>query len=116
MAGAVGGRWWAFRWLPALVGVLAGAVLLTVSMPHSSYRIADPVGPQFVEIPYVPPLAPDERARVVPMQIQIASLMAVGYRVSGDPTAVVQADVLVGEDGRAHAVRIPSDHLGGIGD
>jgi hypothetical protein len=31
-----------------------------------------------------------------------------GYKVSADPDRVVPAEVLVGEDGRAHAVRLMS--------
>jgi hypothetical protein len=46
------------------------------------------------------------------MDVSVAALLAVGYKVDAiDPTAIVKADVLVGEDGRAHAVRLLSGLL-----
>jgi hypothetical protein len=40
------------------------------------------------------------------MEIPVAKLRAVGYRIQvSDPGAVVEADVLVGQDGRARAIR-----------
>jgi hypothetical protein len=51
------------------------------------------------------------------MQIPVANLLAEGYSVTADPSSVVQADVLLGEDGRVHAVRLPANQmLKGIGD
>ena len=71
----------------------------------------------FVEIPYLAPPDPHENTTVVRIQIRVATLIAVGYRVTADPDAIVPADVLVGEDGRAHAVRVPADvGLNGTGD
>jgi hypothetical protein len=61
----------------------------------------------FVAIPYVAPLAPYERAEVVRMQLPVSALMAAGLRVGAvDPGAQVMADVLVGQDGRARALRL----------
>jgi hypothetical protein len=62
--------------------------------------------PGFVPIPYTVPLSPEEPATVWRMEIPVYRLRAVGYRVQvSDPGAVVEADVLVGQDGRAHAIR-----------
>ena len=72
-------------------------------VPPQQQREADA---RFVPVPYVPPLAPYESARVVRMEIPVAALLAAGYRVQlADPAAIVAADVLVGEDGRVHAIR-----------
>jgi hypothetical protein len=61
----------------------------------------------FVPIPYTAPLAPYERATIARMDLAVSALIAAGIDVrSTEP--VVQADVLLGQDGRAHAVRILS--------
>ena len=62
-----------------------------------------------IAIPYVPPLDPRETATVVRIKVRMATLMAMGYRIAADPDKVVPADVLVGEDGRAHAFRVLSE-------
>jgi hypothetical protein len=63
----------------------------------------------FVPIPYTVPLAPEERATVVNMQVPVAALIAAGFEVAtADPGAVVDADVLVSQDGRARAIRFNS--------
>ena len=71
----------------------------------------------FVAVLYVPPVASYERSSVVSMQIPVANLLAEGYSVAADPSSVLQADVLLGEDGSVHAVRLPANQmLKGIGD
>jgi hypothetical protein len=63
----------------------------------------------FVSIPYTMPLAPNERADVVRMDIPVAALIAAGLPMKvRDMSANASADVLVGEDGRARAVRLIS--------
>jgi hypothetical protein len=63
----------------------------------------------FVEIPYTVPLAPYERASVMRMEMPVAALIAAGLPVrTANTDGRAQADVLVGEDGRAHAVRVIS--------
>jgi len=63
----------------------------------------------FVPIPYTVPLAPEERATVVHMVVPVAALIAAGFNVStSDPGGVVDADVLVSQDGRARAIRFNS--------
>lgn len=60
----------------------------------------------FLTIPYTIPLAPEERAEVVRMRIPVTALLAAGFRVPVlDPSAVVDADVVVSQDGRARAIR-----------
>jgi hypothetical protein len=85
--------------------VLAGAVLMQRSAPVVEPRAES----SFVEIPYLAPLAPYERTTVTRMDVPVAALVAAGFRVQGlDPGATVAADVLIGQDGRAHAVRLLS--------
>jgi hypothetical protein len=63
----------------------------------------------FVAIPYVAPLDPYERAEVVRMELPVSALIAAGLQVdTDDARASVQADVVVGQDGRARAVRLVS--------
>jgi hypothetical protein len=64
----------------------------------------------FVPIPYLAPPAPYERIEVVRMELPVAALIAAGLSVrTADPGARVEADVLVGQDGRARAVRLVSN-------
>jgi hypothetical protein len=67
----------------------------------------------FVEIPYVAPLAPYERASVVRMDVSVDALVASGFQLQGQrPGNSVMADVLVGQDGRAHAIRLLTNSNG----
>ena len=60
----------------------------------------------FLQIPYTVPLSPDEQATVVRMEVPVAALIAAGYSIAtSDPGAVVDAEVLVSQDGRARAIR-----------
>jgi hypothetical protein len=63
----------------------------------------------FVQIPYTVPLSPEETVTVLRMEIPVAALIAAGFNVGNlDPGGVVNADVLVSQDGRARAIRIAS--------
>ena len=65
----------------------------------------------FVAFPYVAPLAPYERAQIQRIDIPVAALVAAGFQLRGPETAgVVRADVLLGQDGRAYALRFTSQH------
>jgi hypothetical protein len=95
-------RRWPLYW-PAAAALVAGfavAILLSRSKPTPPL----PDRP-FVAIPYLPPVDPRENTTVVRVNIRVQTLLALGYRTSADPTTVVPADVLLGEDGRAHAIR-----------
>lgn len=108
---------WAFAFA---VAAMAAAVIWVPSLRHppaasptAAVQSAPQVAPdRFVPIPYVPPLAPYEDARIVHMDVSVAALIAAGYRVQlMDPAAVVPADLLVGEDGRVHAIRLTTDGI-----
>jgi hypothetical protein len=59
-----------------------------------------------VPIPYTEPLQPNERAAVMRVDVPVAAFIAAGFRIAApDPGASIKADLLVGEDGRARAIR-----------
>ena len=89
--------------MAAMVAVgIAIVPRLGVKAPAAS---ADP----FIEIPYVAPLAPYELAEVRHMDVPVAALIAAGLDVGGRRAGTsVPADVLFGQDGRVHAIRL--DH------
>jgi predicted anti-sigma-YlaC factor YlaD len=98
-------------WVPATAALLAAAAVLLVWLPNPAPRHARTGENGFVAVPYVPPIASYERSSVVSMQIPVADLLAEGYTIAADPSNLVQADVLLGEDGRVHAVRLASNQI-----
>jgi hypothetical protein len=91
----------------------AAAPILTVVEPavvkHRSHAAKPAPAPQqpFIAIPYTLPLEPYERADVMRMDVPVAALIAVGLpMIMADPAALARADVLVGQDGRARAIRL----------
>jgi len=93
-------------WIP--VTVFGSFVILLVvaalNRPAESPRTTNA---PFLEIPYTAPLAPYERTQVVHMDVSVAALIAVGFDIRAtDAGASLNADVLIGQDGRAHAIRI----------
>jgi predicted anti-sigma-YlaC factor YlaD len=97
------------RWMPAAAAAIAAALTIAVIAPHKKpVAVGREANSPFVEIPYLPPLDPHENSTIVRMNIRVATLIEAGYRVAADPDTIVPADVLVGEDGRAHAVRVLS--------
>jgi hypothetical protein len=105
----------AIRWAPA--AALAAAVALAVIVPRKNPPAVNREPASFIQILDKPPRGPHEISTVVRMNIRVGMLISVGYRVTADPDTIVPADVLVGEDGRAHAVRVRSDiDLNGTGD
>ncbi len=95
------------RWLPAAAAIAAAAGIAAIA-PHTKSAIAGRSEAPFIEIPYLPALDARENTAIVRMNIRVATLLSFGFRIDGDPEALVAADVLVGEDGRAHAVRVVS--------
>ncbi len=102
-------------WACALAAsvLLGGVLLLRPAPPPQQAQVPDRRGDEpFVEIPYVAPLAPYERAEVTRMDVPVTALIAAGFEVHvADMTATVRADVLFGQDGRAHAIRLIPDSL-----
>jgi hypothetical protein len=116
-------EWRRKRRLPVIIaGAIAASILTFMTLEHPPFaRHAVPVTPApveqseapFVPIPYLAPPAPYERIEVVRMEIPVAALIAVGLAVrTADAGARVEADVMVGQDGRARAVRlVPNSSL-----
>ncbi len=106
------------RWTISAVALAASiAIALFVeyrpSQPIPAVSPDAPVAEEseqpFIPIPYVTPLGLYERAEVVRMELPVAALIAAGLPVrTADPGARAQADVVVGQDGRARAVRLIS--------
>jgi hypothetical protein len=92
-------------WRIGAVAALAAALAVGVAIiPRSAPQVAEQ---PFIEIPYVGPLAPYERTEIRRMDVPVAALTAVGFHVTTTgATASVPAEVLLGQDGRIHAVRI----------
>jgi len=97
------------RWMPAAIAAIAAALLLATIAPQRKPPAVSHTQGDFVAIPYLPPLDPHENTIVVRMNVRVAALIAAGYRVAADPNTTFPADVLVGEDGRAHAIRVVSE-------
>jgi hypothetical protein len=98
--------------LPTVVPLTAVVEKRVPRVTHARKRLAvaeTPVRQErpFVAIPYTVPLAPEERATVMRVGLSPSAIAAVGFPLPAvDPGNQVEADLLVGEDGRAHAIRI----------
>jgi hypothetical protein len=104
-------RRWRLTLIPATAALLVAAALLLVWLPRPVPPRAGTDAYGFIDVPYTAPLASYERSSVVSMEIPVAELLADGYGLAADPSSVVQADVLLGEDGRMHAVRLAANQL-----
>ena len=101
---AVRTRWWLPASACAMAALFALAAFLLLHSPAAP--AAHPAGAYFVPIPYVAPPAPYERTEVIRMNVPVAALLAAGLEVRKvDAGETVQADVLVGQDGRPLAIR-----------
>jgi len=99
-------RWW----LPA--AALAASLAIAAVALHRAVPPPRIAGEPFVEIPYIAPLAPYERTRIVRMDVPVSALIAAGFEVhAADTGAALRADVLFGQDGRAHAIRLVSNSV-----
>jgi hypothetical protein len=99
-------RWW----LPA--AALAASLAIAAVALHRAVPPPPIAGEPFVEIPYIAPLAPYERTRIVRMDVPVSALIAAGFEVhAADTGSALRADVLFGQDGRAHAIRLVSNSV-----
>ena len=94
-----------------VIGGLAAACLVIAAAIGIRGPVPAPQRPggdeaPFLPIPYTVPLTPEEPATVLRMEIPVPALIAAGFQVRvSDPGAMVEADVLVSQDGRARAIR-----------
>ena len=97
------------RSIPVLIAAAALSASCAIAV-FSLHRTTPPpavVEAPFIVIPYVAPPAPYERTEVKRMDVPLAALIAAGLDVHGtDSSASVRADVLIGQDGRALAIRL----------
>lgn len=100
-----------FRWIPAGAALAASLAVAVVAI-HRRVAAPEISAEPFIEIPYIAPLAPYERTRIVRMDVPVSALIAAGFDVhSPDTRAAFTADVLFGQDGRAHAIRLVSNSI-----
>jgi hypothetical protein len=78
----------------------------TASVTRAASTASEFNGPAFVLLPYVEPLRPTEMRHIMRVRMTRGQFEAGELRASGVEDATVLADVLVGEDGTARAVRI----------
>jgi hypothetical protein len=96
--------------VPSIVAAaIAAGLAVSILVPRKQPVAPSYMAPKFVAIPFTAPLDPRENATIVRMDIRVAVLNSAGFRIMGDPSAIVTADVLVGEDGLAHAIRVLND-------
>jgi hypothetical protein len=81
--------------------------------PQESFLPAEEAGEKgFIRVPFALPPAPGETFGIVRRQLDQAELVRMGVSVDPAWTGTMQADVLVGEDGLAQAVRLSNDDIG----
>jgi hypothetical protein len=99
-------RKWVPAWTVVAAACVAAGAILFREPPPASRSLDRP----FFLVPYTAPPAPYERTRVVRMEVPVAALIAAGFEIHvPDPGTTVQAEVLLGQDGRTVAVRIVPD-------
>jgi hypothetical protein len=106
-----------------VAAALAASALWMVRRPEPRAHVPAAVvltadGGPFIPVPNVLPLDSYETGRVLRMDLPVSELTAAGYSLpAADPGATVTVDVLAGEDGRVHAVRlVPDTDSNGTGD
>jgi hypothetical protein len=121
-------RWWAplAAWAATAAVVAAAAVLLVVHERRPAPRPltatelaamdwsggwqedgdAEAASGEFIPLPNAARLAPNEDVNLVRVEVPRSTMIALGYPVADDRAAeLVQADVVLGSDGLARAVR-----------
>ncbi|HXB73362.1 MAG TPA: zf-HC2 domain-containing protein [Candidatus Acidoferrales bacterium] len=97
------------RWIAPVAGVLAASAMAAAILFREPTTLAKPRldDGAFVAIPYTVPLAPYERAAVLRTELSVAALIAAGFDIRPtDTAATLNVEVLVGQDGRARAIRL----------
>jgi hypothetical protein len=88
---------------PLALEVLAAAAILMIAIYA---RHAPPRNEEFIAVPYAAPIGEYERMEVVRVNVPVTALAQWGLPVSNVSSGQrVDADVVIGEDGLARAVR-----------
>jgi hypothetical protein len=91
-----------FPWPLALEVLAAAALLLIAIFPRPQSSAAE----GFIPVPYATPIGPHERAELVHVSVPATALAQWGLPITDfNPSQRVDADVVIGEDGLARAVR-----------
>lgn len=78
--------------------------------PQETFTPAEEAGEKgFIKLPFALPPVPGETFGIVRTQLEPAQLVRMGVRVEPGWNGTVEADVLVGQDGLAQAVRLSND-------
>jgi len=81
--------------------------------PQQTFAPAEEVGEKgFIALPFALPSVPGETSGIVRTQLDPAALARMGVSVDPGWTGTLQADLWVGEDGLAQAVRLSNDGTG----
>ena len=72
--------------------------------PQKAATVINPSG--FVELPWTADLPAFESGEIVRMAVPVASLPAYGIDISSGADRPVEADILIGQDGLARAIRL----------
>ncbi|HVY92482.1 MAG TPA: hypothetical protein VHA14_07035 [Bryobacteraceae bacterium] len=81
--------------------------------PQEAFAPAEEAGEEgFIKLPFALPPVPGETFGIVRTQLDPAQLVGMGVRVDPSWSGSVEADVLVGQDGLAQAVRLSNDDDG----
>jgi hypothetical protein len=90
--------------------VITARILAPREYPEETFTPAEEAGEKgFIKLPFALPPAPGETFGIVRTELDPAQLVRMGVRVDPGWTGTVEADVLVGQDGLAQAVRLSSD-------
>ena len=101
-------RW---HWLAAAAAVALILVAVLVLRPDAeapgqlSPLVAQEVATDYIPVVFGPPLEADEFSQVIRISVPRSEMARYGLPVDGGPAARVKADVVLGEDGIARAIR-----------
>jgi hypothetical protein len=102
-------RWWQVWGLAAAVATIVLAVLVmqpSPAVPEPPEYASQEIASDYLPIGYATPLAPDEFAQVIRVSVPRSDMVQFGLPVRLDQGPErVTADVVVGEDGIARAIR-----------
>jgi hypothetical protein len=90
---------------PVALEALAAAAVIAIAI-GSSLRAPKTVDTGFIPVPFVEPIGPTETAQVVRVRMPVGALAKWGMPVrAANLNQSIDADVVLGEDGLARAVR-----------
>jgi len=98
------------RWALTVAAVAAGGVIAWMGWrgPEAPVKQVASLNAEepFTALPYVVQPAAYERTEVIRMTVPVSELIAAGFSMQAEAGAEVEADVLLGQDRRARAVRL----------